>query len=123
MKTYNTGISKWNHGQPTDYYNGVPSHKLLGPCPDCGSPTFNYGGGWRCNTEYCNKSASNPSPNVGVEPAWWNTDINVNKDGNAWCAFRDRFTNLQENIAGFGDTPNEAVKELIKNELVEVNNV
>lgn len=112
MKTYNNGRSTWNHGDPADYHNGVPSHELLGPCPDCGCPTFNYGGGWRCNDYYCARSVSNPAPSVGSAPDWWNTDMNVMKDGNAWCAFRDGFINLQESEAAYGDTPKEAVKNL-----------
>lgn len=115
-KVYYTGRGRWEHGQPTDYRNGVPYHKLLGPCPDCGTSTFDYGGGWRCNALYCNRNADNPAPNVGEAPDWWDTDINVYLDGNAWCATRDGFINLMENPAGFGNTPHEAVKDLRKNE-------
>lgn len=32
----------------------------------------------------------------------------VFKDGNAWCAVYPDFINLQESIAGYGDTPEEA---------------
>jgi hypothetical protein len=122
MKQYDTGKSKWNHGQGTDFKMGRAMHRLLGPCPDCGTPTFDYGGGWRCNNPYCNKSYTNPAPNVGPTPDWWNTDINVYLDGNAWCAVRDGFINLQESTAGFGDSPRKAVEDLIKNEAMEVTN-
>jgi len=36
--------------------------------------------------------------------------ITVSKDGNVWCAFVGK--DLQEGIAGFGDTPKEAIEEL-----------
>lgn len=115
MKTYNVGFDcVWQHGQPTDFENGRPMHVLLGPCPDCGCPCFDYGGGWRCRALYCRNSANNPVPNVGPRPDWWDTDINVIKDGNAWCAHFDDFINLQESIAAFGDTPQQAVDELRK---------
>ena len=34
------------------------------------------------------------------------------KDGNAWCAVRPDFINLQESDAGFGDTREEAIAAL-----------
>ena len=34
-------------------------------------------------------------------------------DGNLWCAVYDQFQNLQESKAGFGDTPDEAIQDLI----------
>jgi hypothetical protein len=116
MKQYSTGKLKWTHGEPTDYKNGRPMHKLLGPCPECGTSTFNYGGGWACNKPYCRYSVPNIVCNNGPEPDWWNTDINVMLDGNAWCAYRDGFIDLQESIAGYGDSPREAVEELLKQE-------
>lgn len=36
----------------------------------------------------------------------------VFKDGNKWCAVFSEFTNLQESKAGFGDTTEEARREL-----------
>lgn len=38
--------------------------------------------------------------------------IRTFKDGNAWCAVKPDFVNLQESDAGFGDTPEAAIKEL-----------
>ena len=38
------------------------------------------------------------------------------KDGNAWCAICPKFINLQESLAGFGDTKVEALQELEKAE-------
>lgn len=35
-------------------------------------------------------------------------------DGNKWCAHRPDFINLQESLAGFGDTEIDAIHELLK---------
>lgn len=37
-------------------------------------------------------------------------------DGNAWCAIGDGFINLQESLAGFGDSPVVALGALILEE-------
>lgn len=39
--------------------------------------------------------------------------IRTFKDGNAWAAVHPDFRNLQESPAGFGDTPEEAIKALL----------
>lgn len=115
-KIYDTGKSKWTYGNPCDYVRGISMHKILGPCPMCGNQTFDYGGGWACRNDYCKYGVPQIVCNNGNYPKWWDTDINVMLDGNAWCAYRDGFTNLQESIAGFGDTPQMAINDLIKNE-------
>ena len=43
-------------------------------------------------------------------------NINYFLDGNMWCAVRDDFINLQESVAGFGETQELARKELESNE-------
>lgn len=111
-KRYDTGVGIWRHNQETNFKNGVSYHKLLGPCPICGKSTFNYGGGWRCNGSYCFNSETNPIPNLGKEPFWWETNLNVKKDGNAWIAYFDGFINIQESDCEFGDTPKEAIYKL-----------
>lgn len=63
------------------------------------------GGAWAC---ICFRNSSNPAPNVGPEPNWWNTGIQVMKDGDSWIAHGPDFVNLQESPLGWGDTPNEA---------------
>lgn len=109
---YFTGTDRWTH------YDPLPGrdewHRYLGPCPDCGSRTFDYGGGWRCMAMYCFRNSSNPAPNVGPEPNWWNTGIQVMKNGNQWCAHGPDFVNLQESPSGWGDTPNEAALDYQK---------
>lgn len=107
------GTGGWAYGEQfqRSTHKGDTGH-LLGPCPLCGSPCYDYGGGWRCRALYCNNNESNPAPNVGPTPDWWNTTIQVKKDGNAWCAHYDDFVNLQESVAAFGDTPEEAVHKL-----------
>lgn len=37
----------------------------------------------------------------------------VFRDGSAWCATNPDFINLQESPAGFGDTPDNAIADLI----------
>lgn len=108
--TYNTGECRWTYGSelPGDW------HRRKGPCPLCGTPTFNYGGGWRCMALYCNNNENNPAPSVGAEPTWWNTGIQVKKDGNAWFAHNADFINLQVSVSGWGKTPGEAVDNLKK---------
>ena len=44
-------------------------------------------------------------------------DIQIVLDGNAWCAYRLPFRNLQEDDAGFGATPQIALIALLKSEL------
>jgi hypothetical protein len=107
---YNNGTTTWKYGENRNAYHD-DWHKLLGPCPDCGTPCFDYGGGWRCGAIYCSNNVNNPSGNLGPAPAWWNKGINVIKDGNAWCAHGEDFINLQESNAAFGETPKEAVKQ------------
>jgi hypothetical protein len=40
--------------------------------------------------------------------------VQVQRDGNAWCATRGDFQNLQESAAGFGETVLDALSELAK---------
>ena len=44
-------------------------------------------------------------------------DIKIVLDGNAWCAYRLPFRNLQEDDAGFGATPQIALTALLESEL------
>lgn len=114
---YNNGKFQWTHGQVISY---VPNRGLmverqfLGPCPQCGSPTSNYGGSFSCHDDYCPNSASMFVCGPEKYPEWWDKGINVILDGNAWCATGPEFVNLQESNAGFGATPREAVAELLK---------
>ena len=43
-------------------------------------------------------------------------EYRVFKDGDAWCATGAGFVNLQESIAGFGDSPTEALSALVTHE-------
>lgn len=104
------GSSGWTYGEKMPGQN--EHHSYLGPCPKCGTACFDYGGGWRCLAIYCSNNASNPAPNVGARPDWWNTNILIKKDGVSWCARYDDFVNLQESVAGFGDNPQQAVDSL-----------
>lgn len=119
-KIYETGLHAWQYGRVVDWHpNRAPARWLLGPCPNCGSCTSNYGLTFGCHNDYCASSPSNFACSAGDCPDWWNTDINVFKDGSAWCATRDGFIDLQVSIAGFGDSPKNAVADLIKNEKLQ----
>lgn len=56
---------------------------------------------WRCD----DADADIYAERIGVE---------IELDGNAWCAMPPGFTNLQESAAGFGSTKLEALAELCK---------
>ncbi len=43
-------------------------------------------------------------------------DIRFVRDGDAWCAFRPGFENLQESIGDFGETQDKAERDLIQRE-------
>jgi hypothetical protein len=108
---YYNGRTHWEFGTPI-YSYGQVVRTILGPCPSCGSVTSTYGGGYSCHNDYCQHSASVFACNAGPKPDWWNTEIRVFRDGNAWCAVGAGFTNIQESDAGFGDTPQAAVDDL-----------
>jgi hypothetical protein len=113
-KLYNTGKHRWEHGQPVAWesWDRSPSRWLLGPCPACGSVTSSYGSKYSCHNDYCPNSADNFVCSPAPTPDWWETDIDVKLDGNAWCATGAGFVDLQESPAGFGDSPREAVADL-----------
>lgn len=113
---YETGKHSWTYNDPI-YQYGKVIRRMLGPCPRCGTATSTYGGGFNCHKDYCPNSADTfTCRTIDKWPKWWNTDIKVFLDGTAWCANNDDFVNLQESDAGFGDTPDEAVKDLIRQE-------
>jgi hypothetical protein len=112
---YNTGETQWEYGE--EYQASTyrwDTQKLHGPCPLCGLPTHSYGGGYSCPSLYCPKSSNIFACSAGPMPDWWNTGIQVMKDGSMWVSFGPDFINLQESEAGFGLTPDEAVKEYRK---------
>lgn len=111
MKIYNTGNDEWTHGSAMDHDYGIH----CGPCPVCGSRTVEYPSkAWRCLNGACINYQL--TLDLRKDIFWWNTDINVCLDGDQWCANRDGFINLQESLAGFGDTPQQAVDALLRDE-------
>ncbi len=44
--------------------------------------------------------------------------IHIVKDGDSWGARREDFTNLQESLSGWGDTPQEALAHLLEEEAI-----
>lgn len=51
------------------------------------------------------------------------SNINTFIDGDSWCATFNDFTNLQESIAGFGNTPEDATEQLLKAALEKANEI
>jgi len=102
---YDTGADSWAFLCVKD-----ATHNYLGPCPACGSRTYEYGGGYACVKMYCPRHVSNIVCNNGPMPDWWDTDILIYMDGDEWCAVGDGFVNIQESTVGFGSTPQEAVE-------------
>jgi hypothetical protein len=89
-------------------------HVYLGPCPTCGSRTFDYGGGWACLAPHCRHNVNQIVCSNPPAPDWWDT-INVSRDGDMWSASNAAtFVNLAESPCGFGRTPQEAVADLRK---------
>jgi len=43
-----------------------------------------------------------------------NKKLTYELDGNMWCCRDEYFTNLQESIAGFGETKEEAKEDYLK---------
>lgn len=109
--------NRWTYGDEVGklWFNGREFRReirLLGPCPACGTVCRSYGGGWRCQAPHCYYNADNTAPSFGPMPDWWNTGVQVFRDGSTWCATDVGFINLQESDAGFGDTPRAAVEDL-----------
>ena len=115
---YQVNDNSWSHGDPVCYLNkgwdGRPLHIYLGPCPDCGSRTFDYGGGWRCCSPFCSRSYNNPAPSVGEKPSWWDMEeMILSQQGllSIWKAVYSN-PNLHRQF-GYGKTPDQAVHNLI----------
>lgn len=108
--TYITGTDCWRHGENMRDSAG---HDYLGPCPNDGRRTFDYGGGWACVNHDCRHSPEQLVCNNGPSPMWWNTEVQVKRDGDAWFAHGAGFINLQESACGFGATPVAAVLEFM----------
>jgi hypothetical protein len=67
--------------------------------------------GYSCR--YCGTCGWGPGTSPGLICSYEPRDIMVELDGNAWCAKRRNFVNLQESTAGFGETRLAAVKDLL----------
>lgn len=70
--------------------------------------------GYECR--YCGTRGWGPGSSPGLICSYEPGDITVELDGNAWFAKRTGFVDLQESVAGFGDTHLAAVKDLLNNE-------
>jgi hypothetical protein len=77
-------------------------------CPECGTESETYD---------CPRCNYKPYPFQEVVDG--GEVVQFDMDGDKWCANRrDSFVNLMESPAGFGDTPMQALVELIKAEEV-----
>jgi hypothetical protein len=55
-----------------------------------------------------------------IEPGFENKTLRVFKDGDSWCAVIGKsFTNIEASMSGWGATPEEAVKNLLKQEVTD----
>lgn len=70
--------------------------------------------GYTCR--YCGTCGWGPGTSPGLICSYERGDVSLELDGDAWCAKRATFVNLQECIAGFGYSRLEAVKNLIASE-------
>lgn len=111
---YDTKVQRWEYGKPIVESGGIVSRWLLGPCPKCGTITSTYGGGFSCHNDHCRNSCFTFAVSSEPKPVWWGNGVQVYKDGDSWCAVNADFINIQESHIGFGDTPDEAVKDLNK---------
>lgn len=73
--------------------------------------------GYECR--YCGTRGWGPGSSPGLICSCEPGDIRVELDGNAWCAKRSNFINLQESLAGFGPTRLDAVRDLLAYEKQE----
>jgi hypothetical protein len=82
-------------------------------------------GAWRLLVE-AKAAGAKPDRVTELAAKWGCTDddgliyaehigVKVQRDGNAWCATRRDFQDLQASSAGFGETVLEALSELAKN--------
>lgn len=70
--------------------------------------------GYECR--YCGTRGWGPGSSPWLITTYEPRSICIVLDGNAYCAKRLPFVNLQEGIAGFGDTRLAAVKDMLKQE-------
>jgi len=111
--TYNTGRDTWTHDQKCARGSIYRDHYYLGPCPDCGHRTYDYGGGWACTRDHCGRDPGGAFSGCPA-PSWWNTGIQVVIDEGTWCARGPDFVDPQTSPVGYGSMPYLAVREYQK---------
>ena len=111
IKVYKTGSYNWQYCQ-TVIFKGE-NKVLLGPCPQCGLPTYKHVDGWKCTDANCKGYQGKLYRNRFGYPDWWNTDIDVSKTENLWISFRSVMKNDGQGLLGGGMTPQDAVEDLV----------
>lgn len=71
-----------------------------------------------CNGNFCETLTKlGPLNSKSLQKQGFDREIIFKLDGNMWFAHGTDFINLQESRAGFGETLDEALEDLFKNEL------
>lgn len=89
----------------------VPMWQNGCPAGFCDSPAYGR------QTDWGRRMYDGYVPSLAC-PAHGGPKSRVYMDGNAWCAVKPDFVDLGESLAGFGDTPEEARKDLARQEAI-----
>lgn len=95
-------VPMWCNGVPAGFCN----KEAYGERPDCKMFRDNTGRLRRTDGRYDGYVPFLACPSHG------GPTVRVFKDGNKFCAVHPDFINLQESVAGFGDTPEDAICSL-----------
>lgn len=85
---------------------------LKRPCPDCPD-------GYVWNDDSPTSAACPTCGGLAYILKMDDLTYLIRRDGNAWFATRSDFVDLQESLAGFGDTPVEALRALMLEQMKE----
>jgi len=99
----------------------------MGGCPSgfCDKPAFGFRQAAKTHTRYDGYTYRDDGLYAGrisglACPAHGGPKIRYCMDGNMWMASRPNFVNLQESLAGFGESKELALADLIANERREL---
>lgn len=93
----------------------VPLFGAYGPAGFCDRPAYGEQYEGRLSKFFGNNRAPYaPGYCCDIHGGAGEDGVRVMRDGSAWMAFYPDFENLQESIAGFGDTQELALAELLR---------